>query len=126
MASDCLAWLNNSSPSQSAEPIQTVQAAIPAKIVSRRASVIGSSLFAVSDQVRETGSDYLARLPRASSSFHDAPTALKNTIPIITNNFDPFRRGNTIPFALGGRKRIKSLDSVWRPTLQTIAEHNGK
>lgn len=115
MASDCLAWLHNSPPLGSLESARSTQAAIPAKITSRRASVIGSSLFAVDNQVLEIGSDYLAPMPRTSSEF---------TKPSITNNFDPFRRDSMVPFALGGRKRLKSVDSGWKPSLQTIDEHS--
>lgn len=123
MANDCLAWLN-SSP-KATKPIQ------PAKIVNRRASVAGSNLYAVSDRVQETGFDFLGRLSRPSSnlvSLDLVPADEPNNNPgiqdiHILSAFDPFRRSESIPFALKGRNRSKSIDTMWRPSLHTIFEN---
>lgn len=131
LASDCLAWLNYTSKSpKSPKVLKATEPIQPAKISNRRASVAGSNLYSVTDRVEERGFDYLSRVPRSSSNpvsldlgIVDGPNCVAGIQNMsIRNNFDPFRRGNSIPFALKGRKRSKSIENMWRPSLDTIFE----
>lgn len=127
LKSDCLAWLNSTSKSPKTSKVpETNQSA---KICKRRASVAGSNLYAVINRVEETGFDYLPRVPHLSSipasldlGIVDGPSAAGIQNISLRNAFDPFRRSDSIPFAMKGRKRSKSIDNMWRPSLDTIFE----
>lgn len=52
---------------------------------------------------------------------NDEPTAVP-AVPIILNNFDPFRRLPDIPFAIQGRRRRNSMFEFYKPSLDAITE----
>lgn len=52
---------------------------------------------------------------------NDQPAAV-TAVPMILNNFDPFRRLPDIPFAIQGRRRRNSMFELYKPSLDPITE----
>lgn len=83
----------------------------------RRFSTAGGQLFSVNDMPKETGSDFLIKMPVIPNIIAQPAS--------IQNNFDPFIRIDHLPFALRGRLRAASQDGYfqsYKPSLDVINE----
>lgn len=90
-AADCLAWLNK--PSTSSNPFAHGQSnsSMPKKKMKRRYSVAGGDLYSVNNQIRESGFDYLPKIPQpnvaiASTSGISNSNSSSSARSVITNN----------------------------------------
>lgn len=83
----------------------------------RRFSTAGGMMVSVNEIPRETGSDFLSKVPVDSNIIAQPAN--------VQNNFDPFVRIENPPFTRKGRKRSASQDGYFnrfKPSLEAINE----